>query len=187
VRNLPPRDTTLLALKASLLATPDVHPVLVDLLLHAAREVHGGPGLLQRGGEFPSAESGEYPLSSDAERFHKSGPTGLQRYLPYWAVVWIQRLLFFGLPLLAVGLLMAKLLPMVYRWSVRRRIYRWYGEMSLIEQALREGRGRRAAHLQRLAEIEARVAALRVPAAFAGEAYALRTHLMMVRERVAGG
>jgi len=184
LRNLPPHDTMLVSLKASLVATSDIHPVLVDLLLDAARAVHGGSGLIRHTGEFPSPNADEFAMSVDAERWYKSGPSFLQRYLPYWSVVWIQRLIFFGLPLLAVGIPFGRLIPAVYRWSVRRRIYRWYGELSFIERAADRGRGDRAAQLRRLGEIEERVNQLRIPASFAGEAYTLRMHVQMVRARL---
>jgi len=160
---------------------------LTALLLDAAREVHGGSGLLRHAGEFPAPESSEYRMSADAERFHKSGPSVLRRYLPYPAVVWIQRLVYFGLPLLVVGLPLTRVLPIVYRWGVRRRIYRWYGELSFIERAATAQPQLRAQHLQRLAEIEARVNRLRIPASFAWEAYTLRMHVQMVRDRLQAG
>ena len=184
MRNIPPHSVTLLALKASLVATEDVHPVLIGLLLDAAREVHSGGGVMSRPGEFPAADAAEYPMSTDAERYYKSGPSVLRSYLPYWATVWIQRLVFLGLPMLLVGIPLLGTLPTLYRWGVRRRVYRWYGELSFIEHAAAEGRGSRAAQLRRLNEIEARVNALRVPASFAGEAYTLRSHVQMVRERL---
>ncbi len=184
VTNVPPRDITLLSLKAVLVATPDIHPVLVDLLLDAAREVHGGSGLLHRAGDFPQPDATEYPMSADAERYHKSGPSTLQRYLPYWAVVWIQRLIYFGLPLLVVGLPLTRALPALYRWVMRRRVYRLYGELAFIEREASADPTRRARALQRLAQIEQRVHRLRTPASFAAEAYMLRMHLDFVRGRL---
>ena len=184
-RNLPGQSVTLLALKANLVARKDIHPVLVDLLLDAAREVHGSGGLLHRPGEFPAAESDEYPIAADAERFYKTGPSSLRSYLPYWAVAWIQRLVFFGLPVLLVGIPLLRTLPNLYSWIVRRRIYRWYGELAFIERAAADRRGSRDAQMRRLDEIEARINGLRVPASFAGEAYTLRLHMRMVRERLA--
>jgi hypothetical protein len=181
-RNIPAADIRLVALKANLVVRNDIHPVLAGLLLDAAREVHGGGSVVRRPGEFPSADAGEYPLSEDAERFYKSGPSGLRRYLPYSAVVWIQRLLFLGLPILAVGIPLARTVPGLYRWSVRRRIYRWYGELAFIEQAARRGQGDRAAQGRRLDGIESHINALRLPPAFASEAYALRAHVLMTRE-----
>jgi TRAP-type uncharacterized transport system substrate-binding protein len=184
-RNIPPQAVTLLAVKANLVATHEIHPVLVDLLLDAAREVHGGGGLLSRPGEFPAADSAEYPIAADAERYFKTGPSSLRTYLPYWAVAWIQRLVFFALPVLLVGIPFLRLVPELYTWAVRRRIYRWYGELAFIERAASDGRGSRDAQMRRLDQIESRINALRVPASFAGEAYTLRLHMQMVRERLA--
>ena len=181
-RDIPAQDVQLVALKANLVARNDIHPVLAGLLLDAAREVHGGGSVVRRPGEFPSADVGEYPLSDEAERYYKSGPSGLRRYLPYWAAVWLQRLIFLGLPILAVGIPLLRTVPGLYRWSVRRRIYRWYGELAFIEQAARRGQGNRAAQLRRLAGIETRIEAMRLPPAFASEAYALRAHVLMARE-----
>jgi hypothetical protein len=116
-------------------ARKDTHPVPVELLLDAAREVHGSSGLLQRSGEFPSEDTGSHPLSVDAQRQFRNGPSALRSYLPYWSVVWIQRLAFIGLPLLAVGTPLMRVIPGIYRRAVRRRIYRWYAELSQLERA----------------------------------------------------
>jgi TRAP-type uncharacterized transport system substrate-binding protein len=186
-RSIPPQDVQLVALKAELVARSDIHPVLAGLLLDAAREVHAGGAVVNRPGEFPSADTSEYPLSDEAERYYKSGPSGLRRYLPYGAAVWLQRLIFLGLPILAVGIPLLRTLPGLYRWSIRRRIYRWYGELAFIERAARRGeaQGEREAQRRRLAEIEERIEAMRLPSAYASEAYALRAHLVMVRELLA--
>jgi TRAP-type uncharacterized transport system substrate-binding protein len=185
-QDIPPADVQLLGLTASLGAASDLHPVIVDLLLRAAREVHGNGSVLWRPGQFPNPQAPELPLDIDAERFFKSGPSLLQRYLPLWVAAWVERALFIVLPLLAVGLPLMRLLPGVYRWSMRRRIYRWYGELSYIERAVLEQRGDRTTHIRRLDDIERRIAALRVPPAFAGEAYMLKMHLQLVRGRVGG-
>jgi len=184
-RVLPPVDTTLVASTASLVVASDIHPVIVDLMLDAARQVHGRGSLVARPGQFPSAAAPEYPLSADAERFYKSGPSGLTRYLPFWAVVWIQRLLFLGLPILAVGIPLLRFMPALYSWSIRRRIYRWYGELAFIERAAATGQGDRRLQQQRLDQIDGRVRAMRVPPAFASEAYTLKMHVQMVMRLVA--
>jgi TRAP-type uncharacterized transport system substrate-binding protein len=182
--NLPPRDVVLLSLRASLVARSDTHPVLVELLLDAAREVHGGSGLLQRNGDFPSEDTGGYPLSLDAKRYFKNGPSALRSVLPYWSVVWIQRLIFIGLPVIAVGIPLLRVLPWVYRWAVRRRIYRWYAELSQIERDMDTAPARLDAQLRRLDALEARFNRMRVPASFGAEAYSLREHVQLIRERL---
>lgn len=180
-RNLPPQDIQLVASTASLVVASDIHPVIVDLMLDAAREVHGRGSLVSRPGRFPSAEAPEYPLSPDAERFYKSGPSALAHYLPFWAVVWIQRLLFLGLPILAIGIPLLRFTPAIYRWSMRRRIYRWYGELAFIERAASRGQGNHLEQQRRLEDIDGRISAMRVPPAYASEAYTLKMHVQMVR------
>lgn len=185
-RNLPPADVRLVAARASVVAAAELHPVIADLMLDAMREVHGGGGMLWRAGTFPAAEAPSYPLSSDAAAFYKTGPSGLRRYVPFWAVAWLQRLIFFGLPVLVIGLPLMRFLPSLYRWTVRRRIYRWYGELAVIERALAQGQGDPDLHFRKLERIEARVKHLRVPPAFGGEAAMLRMHLELVRARLGG-
>jgi hypothetical protein len=182
--NLPRSAVTLVSVKANLVAREDLHPVLVDLLLDAAREVHAGGGVIQRPGEFPSLDAAEYPASPDAERYYKRGPSALRRHLPFWAVVWIERFIFFGLPLLAVGIPLARLTPAVYTWAIRRRIYRWYDQLALVERAVGAGHGSREELLARLAQIEARINRLRIPPAYGSEAYTLRSHIELVRRRL---
>jgi hypothetical protein len=184
-RNIPAANTQMVALTASLVGADDLHPVIVDLVLGAAREVHGRGAMLWRAGEFPSPLAPEFALSTDAERFYKSGPSALQRYLPFWAVVWIQRVVFLGLPILAIGIPLLRYMPMFYRWGMRRRIYRWYGELVFIERSLKHGQGG-AEQLRRLDDIEGRVNGMRIPPAFASEAYTLKMHLQMVRSRLEG-
>ena len=140
---------------------------------------------LWRPGTFPSPQAPDLALSDDAERFYKSGPSALQHWLPFWAVVWIQRLLFFGLPILAIGLPLLRYMPALYRWGMRRRIYRWYGELAFIERALQRGGAARDEHRRQLDDIERRINGMHIPAAYASEAYTLKMHLRMVREQMA--
>jgi len=183
--DIPATDIHLVATTASLLARADIHPVIVDRVLAAAREVHGGGSALWRPGAFPSPQAPDVALSDDAERFYKSGPSALQRWLPFWAVVWIQRLLFFALPIVAIGLPLLRYMPALYRWGMRRRIYRWYGELAFIERGLTRGDGERADCRRQLDGIEARINGMHIPAAYASEAYTLKMHLRMVREHMA--
>ena len=52
-RNIPAQGVYLIGPSMEILARPNLHPALSDLLLEAAREVHGGLSLLRRKGEFP--------------------------------------------------------------------------------------------------------------------------------------
>jgi TRAP-type uncharacterized transport system substrate-binding protein len=181
-RNLPPRRLELLAVTANLVAVEDLHPVIVDLMLESAKKVHGGAGLFQRAGEFPAPLDAELPLSADADRFYRDDPSFLRRYLPFWMVVWVNRVLIVAIPLLILALPFLRVVPLLYRWGVRRRIYRWYGELREIEGDARRGDGDRGRLSERLDLLEQRVKDLRVPAAYSSEQYELSLYVRMVRD-----
>jgi TRAP-type uncharacterized transport system substrate-binding protein len=185
-RNVPPTDITLLAVTANLVAVEDIHPVIVDLMLEAARKVHGGAGLFQRVGEFPAPRDLDFPLSPDAERIYKGSPSILRRYLPFWMVVWVNRFIVIGIPLLIIAIPFVRNIPALYRWRMRRKIYRWYGELRTIENAVRHGNGDTATHAARLNRIEERLDRLRVPHAYSAELYNILGHIQLVRDLLRG-
>ena len=82
--NRPPADVALIASKASLVVRQDLHAALQYLLLRAAIEVHAQHGIFQRADEFPAPEAIDLPVSADARHVYKSGPSILQRTLPFW-------------------------------------------------------------------------------------------------------
>ena len=180
-QNVPARDQVLVAATANLLAADDLHPVIVDLLLEAARSVHGAGTVLNAPGEFPALRDREFPASSDAERIYHGEYSFLRKYVPFWLAIWVQRFAFFAIPVIAIGIPLVRYVPALYQWGARRRIYRWYGELKFLELALRRETGDLARHRERLNEIEDRVNALSVPLAYSGEYYTLRTHIGLVR------
>jgi TRAP-type uncharacterized transport system substrate-binding protein len=185
-KNRPPRDVILLAPKASLVVRKDLHPAIQYLLLGAALEIHGGPGIFHKAGQFPAAEATDLPLSENAHQFYKSGRPFLQRYLPFWLAVLVGQLLVLAIPVVGVLYPMLRLAPALYGWGMRRRIYRLYGQLKFLELELdRRGPERDAANLVgKLDRLEARANHLRVPAAFAHMLYTLRMHMNIVRARI---
>jgi HAMP domain-containing protein len=182
-RNRPPRDVPLLALKVSLVVPRDVNPAIQYLLLDAASDIHGGPGVFHRAGQFPAAEGLDLPLGSDARHFFKSGRPFLQRYLPYWVAVLVERLLLVLLPILGLMVPIVRLVPLVYNELMEKRITRLYGELKILETELeaREPDAERADLTARLDELEARANQLRVPAKFSLMRYTLKQHIELVR------
>lgn len=185
-RNIPGQDTTLLSPTANLVAREDLHPALTILLIQAATEVHGHAGLFQRAGEFPAPTATDFPLSDEARRFYRSGPSFLQRYLPFWVAVFVQRMIVMLVPLIAVLIPLMRILPSLYTWRVTRPIYRWYGELKFLEHDLEQDRDpqRITEYLKRLDHIEERVSKLKVPLAFSGQYYTLRQHIGFVRDMI---
>lgn len=185
-RNLPARDVTLVASMATLLVREDTHPALMDLLLQAATEVHGGPGVFQRPGEFPKAMAVDFPLAKEAERYYKSGKPFLQRYLPFWAATLIDRMVVMLIPVFALLLPLMKVAPGLYSWRVRSRIYRRYGELKFLESEVEESpeKHTRVEWLARLDAIESDVNRIPTPLAYADMLYTLRSHIDLVRAAV---
>ncbi len=184
-RNIPPADVVLVAPKASLVVRRGLHPALEYLLLDAATEVHSPPGLFHRSEEFPASEAIDLPLSQEARQFHKSGRPFFQRYLPFWMGVLAQRLLLVLVPLVGVVYPLARSVPAFYAWTMRRRVFRLYGELKLLEIEVEQHQGGSTDPLvARLDELLARASRLQVSKGQAWLAYTLRNHIGLVRDRL---
>jgi len=183
--NRPPSDVILVAPKASLIVRKNLHPAIQYLLLEAAAETHSAAGIFQKSGQFPAAETIDVPLSKDARQYYKSGSPFLQRYLPFWLAIFASRLLVLLIPVMGVAYPLARGVPAIYGWSMRRRIFSLYGELKFIEAELENRNGaERAKLLAQLAHVEERANRLKVPTAFAHFLYHLRNHIGLVRERL---
>ncbi|MBP0589606.1 ABC transporter substrate-binding protein [Paraburkholderia sp. LEh10] len=187
-RRLPPETVHLISPTVELVARSNLHPAISDLLIEAAQEVHGMAGLLQTAGQFPNPTVHEYRISEDATRYYKSGKSFLYRTLPFWLATVIDRLLLLLLPLAVLLFPTLRLIPALFSWRVRSRIYRYYGLLIRIErEAMRvasaEERGKL---LMELDKIEASLNTLRMPLAYADGFYVLREHVRFVRERLEG-
>ncbi len=185
--NRPPRDVPLLALKVSLVVRENLNAAVQYLLLEAASEVHAAPGIFQKAGQFPSAEGIDLPLSSDARHFYKAGRPLLQRYLPYFAAVIVERLLLALLPVFGLLIPMVRFIPGVYRAVMERRIVRLYGELKVLEGELESGVALGDPELgRRLDDLKRRADHLHVPLRFSRMVYTLKQHIELVKGRLAG-
>ena len=84
---------------------------------------------------------------------------------------------------------LSRVVPPLYIWKVRSRVYRWYGQLRAVEQAIEdvpENRRTEVYHrqLMRLGEIEEKVNQISIPLSFAEELYGLRSHINFVRTRI---
>ncbi len=186
VRDIPPQDTALLAAIANLVVREDLHPALASLLLQAAGEVHGRSGFFQRTGQFPAYLDTSFELSPDAARHYQSGPPFLQRYLPFWAAVLVDRLVVLLLPLVALLLPLLRIAPALYSWRVRSKIFRLYGELKFLENEVRHHYepARHGEFFGRLDRIEEEASNRNVPLAFTDLVYTLREHINLVRKQL---
>lgn len=188
-RDLPAKDYQLIAPTATLVARENLHPAVIDLFVQAASDIHGGAGWFHRKGDFPTARYTEIPVSPDAQKFYTNGPPLLQRYLPFWVANLFERMWVVVVALGALILPLSRIIPPLYVWKVRSRVFRWYGQLRAVEQAIEEVPPESQTsvypeQLKRLNEIEERVNRISIPLSFADELYGLRSHIHFVRRRV---
>lgn len=185
-RDIPAQPVAMIGTKAMLAARDGLHPALVNLLLEAVHDVHDDQGYFERAGEFPGTAQVDLRVSPDALRHHRFGRSFLYRELPFWAATFVERTIILVVPLLVVLVPLVNLLPQIVRWRNRSRVYRWYGELALLERevAAQKGPPPVARWIAQLDRIERAVAEVRTPPSFASEAYTLREHVAMVRHAV---
>ncbi len=185
-KKLPASDIHLLSATTNLVVRDTMHPALMYLLLDAAAEIHGGPGWVNKAGEFPAPKVQDFPLSDQAERFYKTGRPFLLDYLPFWVAVFLDRIVKILFPVAIILFPLMRIMPWLYSWRNRSKLYRWYGELKYLELEVSEHphTNRLSDYSAKLDHIEASVKKIKVPLAFYRELYILREHIALVRERV---
>lgn len=185
-KNEPPQDFYLIGPTVELVARENLHPALSDLLIEAAQQAHGGATLLQRAGEFPAPLEHDFRISENASRYYKSGKGFLYHRLPFWLANLADRALVILVPIVLLLIPGLRLVPWLYNWRIKSRIYRWYGALIALERGSFAGSvpETRKDMLKRLDDIENAVNAMKMPLAFADQFYVLREHIMFVRDRL---
>ena len=182
--NVPAGDVRLVASTTSMLAREATHPALLTLFAQNAQKLHGGSGWFNRAREFPNSRHSELPLSKEADRAMNEPVPMLQRYLPFWLANLIERMwLVLGI-LLAIMLPLSRVVPPLYQFRVRSRVFRWYGRLREIENDMETGKAAPAELLQALDALEAQAEKVSVPLSYADELYALRNHIHLVRKKL---
>jgi hypothetical protein len=183
----PPNDVVLIGTTAKVLVRNDLHPQIVQLLLQTMVEAHGGANIFQRVGEFPNAADSEYPVALAASDFYKSGPSLTQRYLPLWLSVHAQRAIAVLVAGLAIGLPAFRFLPMFYQWVMRRRLIYWYAKLKALEASFDANANAISLPETKIEieRIEDAVSHIRFPLTFTDQLYNLRSHIDIVRRKIA--
>ena len=185
-RNIPSRDTTLVAVSANLVARDNINAGLIPAVLNAVTRVHEQGGVLEQKRQFPSIDLVDLPLNEDARRYIADGPSFLFRWLPYdWAVL-LDRLKILVLPFLALLIPLFRIGPPLYNWRIRSKIYRWYAVVREIDLTVQKNEKSMDAEalLRRLAQLEHEVASVSVPLSYTGELYNLRLHISFLQDEL---
>jgi hypothetical protein len=182
--DVPPQNVRLVATTTTLLAREDTHPALLQLFSQAAQTLHSGAGWFNRAHEFPNANNTEYPLARPADRTLRNGAPLLQRYLPFWLANLVERMwLALGI-IVAVLLPLSRIVPPLYQFRIRSRVFRWYGRLREIEHQLELEPASSPALVDELNTLERHVGKVSIPLSYADELYALRDHIEMVRKKL---
>ena len=180
-------DVQLIASTSKILIRGDLHPEIVQLLLQTMKEVHGGSDIFRRSGEFPNGTDTEYTVAPTAIDFYKNGPSFMQRHLPLWLSVHVQRAIAVLVTGIAIGFPLFRFLPQLYNWMTRRRLFYWYGQLKALEASFETNPNDK--HLREkqaeIERIEDAVSHIRFPLTFSDQVYNLRSHIDIVRRKIA--
>jgi uncharacterized protein len=131
--NIPPNDVNLIGTTNAVLVREDLHPQIIDLLAKTLVEVHSGAGLFQRAGEFPTQTDPEFAMADGAREFYKNGPSYLNKYLSYWTVSLIKKIIAVILSCAVVLVPFSRFVPALSTWVVRDRMRDLYRRLRFVE------------------------------------------------------
>lgn len=182
--DLPPHDVPLLATTTALLAREQTHPALRQLFAQAAVGLHSEAGWFNGARDFPNTRTSELPVSAEGDRAINGTPPAWARYLPFWAGNLLERMWLVVGGLLVLMLPLSRVVPPLYTFRVRSRVFRWYARLREVEAKLEAGAGERDALLDELDELDRVTHRIAVPLSHAEELYALRNNIHAVRKRL---
>lgn len=183
--DLPAQDVPVIAPVAQLVVSADLHPAIHAILLEAADDIHSDASLLAVPGTFPDADRTDLPLSKEAARYYRNGPSSLRRYFSFGVANFLERAWILLIPLVTLLIPLVRLAPPIYRWRVRRKIYVWYEDLRNLEV---EGRAaeKNAEELEdirtRLSRLQEEIGQLEVPLSYTDDLYRLRNHVAFVNQ-----
>jgi len=182
--DLPPESIGLLAATTALLTVDDTHPALRQLFAQAAQKLHGGAGWFNGARDFPNTRTSELPVSPEGDRAINGTPPAWHRFLPFWASNLLERMWLVIGGLIVLLLPISRVVPPLYTYRVRQRVFRWYARLRQVEAGMEEGSANPTELLNELDELDRVASQIAVPLAHADELYALRNNIERTRRRL---
>lgn len=186
----PAENIPLVTLVAKLVARDDLHPALVNRLVHAMVRTHGGRETLVMSKPFPNTALLDMPADVYAAKLLREGFSSLENILPYWIVAQFNRFAILLLPIIFLLLPLFKLLPALLAWRMQSRVYRYYDRLHEIDLQLAGKLGPLPDHEQKtelareLDRIEAGLRDESLPLKYRERAYIATEHVSFVRRRL---
>ncbi len=182
--NVPAQNMRLVASTTTLLAQEDTHPAILHLFSSAAKNLHGGAGWFNRARDFPKVSVGDFPMAPEAERYITNGATLLHRHLSFWLANLIERMwLALGI-ILAVLIPLSKIVPPLYQFRIRSKVFKWYAKLREIEHQLALHPEDKNQLLEELNGLEKVVTQITVPLSYTDEQYSLLANIGLVRKKL---
>ncbi|MCA8902514.1 MAG: TAXI family TRAP transporter solute-binding subunit [Hyphomonas sp.] len=185
--DIPATDVPLVAPVAQLAIRKDLHPAIEALLVDAAVAIHDDGSLLSDAGTWPDPDATDLPMSTQARRYYKDGPSFLRRYFSFGWANFLDRAWVLAIPLLTLLFPLVRAAPPLYRWRVRRKIYVWYADIRDLERRGRElpSKEERAQILEELEDLQEEIGTVEVPLSYTDDLYRLRSHVEFVKQLIA--
>jgi TRAP-type uncharacterized transport system substrate-binding protein len=185
--NIPPKDVNLIGTTNAVVVREDLHPEIIDLLAKTLVEVHGGAGIFQRAGEFPTQTDPEFAVADGAREFYKNGPSYFNKYLSYWTVSLIKKIVAVILSCAVLLVPFSNVVPKLSSWVVRDRMRSLYHRLRIVETSMQTDLT--AAQLDALQSdldsIDQSANDLGVPIRHSDLFFDLKIHINHVRQRLA--
>ncbi len=185
-RNIPPADVNLIGTTNAVVVRDDLHPEIIDLLAKALVEVHGGVGIFQHAGEFPTQTDPEFPVADGARELYKNGPSYLSEYLSFSAISLIKKIIAVLLSCAVILVPFSNFVPKLTRWMVRDRMLHLYRQIRNVEtDMLADLTASQLDALQsELEKIDQSANDLGVPIRHSDLFFELKNHIHVVRQRL---
>jgi hypothetical protein len=184
--NIPPNDVSLIGTTNAVVVREDLHPEIIDLLAKTLVDVHGGAGIFQRAGEFPTQTDPEFPVADGAREFYKNGPSYLNKYLSYGTVSLIKKIIAVMLSCAVLLVPFSNFAPKLTGWVVRDRMRSLYHRLRIVETSMQTDLT--SAQLDKLQSdlesIDRSVNDLGVPIRHSDLFFDLKIHINHVRQRL---
>jgi len=184
--NIPNEETQLLAKTAFLAANGDIPARLERLVLRKAKEIHAQQGIFEAFNEFPNQENLEIPIGKDAQRYLEQGDSFLEKIFPYHIALQIDRFKLLIIPFLTLLIPFAKGAVPLFKWTIRRKIYRWYEEVGVLDKGITSlSQEQLMENKQKLEELLLLVQEeTNVPLSYMNEYYDLMLHIDMIISQI---
>ncbi len=178
----------LAAMVAQLVARDGLHPALVDRFIKAARRIHGARDLLAEEGQFPSTDANTLRMNKQARTILAASPSRLDRFIPWWMAAQITKMALLLVPLALLLLPLLRVLPGIYGWTMRSRVYKHYSDLIEIEKEAKVAHdpAQIAALSARLDGVQDALTEMRLPEAYRDRAYTMQMHIDLIRSRLVG-